>query len=148
MKKINIVIFVLAVLFILSACGAKTIDISTLSKRLVEEGEFSEKLSEVPLRITEKRYDLSDKEIEEGVAYSGTNAVVDEVAIFKAKDTDSVKEKVMKHIEAQEEIYKSYAPDEVSKLNDCIVEVKGDYVILCVSENPSSAEKIIEEYVK
>lgn len=147
MKKIVIEMCALAAVM-LAACSSKTIDIKALSDKLINEVRFSEKLSEVPLNITEKRYALSDGKVEAGVAYSGTNAVVDELVIFKTSDTDSVKDKVMEHIESQVNIYESYAPDEVSKLNDCVLEVKGDYVILCISEDSDTAEKIIREYTK
>jgi hypothetical protein len=115
---------------------------------LLANGTYAEELSEVSSQITEKRYALTEDDVEEAVGYAGTNAVVDEIAIFKAKDVDAVSEKVSEHIDSQIKTYESYRPDEVSKLDDCIVTVSGDYVIVCVSEDSTGAKKIIDEYVK
>ena len=52
------------------------------------------------------------------------------------------------HIEKQKTTYTSYAPNEVSKLDDCVVETVGDYVIVCVSEDSSSVQSIIDQYTK
>lgn len=148
MRKKVLMILMLAMAVMLAGCSEKPIDAEELASKLVNEGQFTEKLSEVSGNITEKRYALSDDEVEECISYSGTNAVVDEVVVFKAKDTDAVKNKVEEHVDIQETIYKDYAPDEVVKLKNCVIEVSGDYVILCISEDASLAEKIIKEYTK
>jgi uncharacterized lipoprotein NlpE involved in copper resistance len=149
MKKRVIIGTALAAILALTGCGAKNnIDTKELAAKLAQEGEFTESLKEVSEKITEKYYALSEDEVEECVSYRGTNATVDEVAVFKTNDIENVKNKVYEHISSQEEMYKSYAPDEVSKLNSCVVEVSGDYVILCVSSDASAAEKIISEYIK
>lgn len=57
------------------------------------DGKFAEQLTEVSSDIAEKRYMISDGEVEECVSYTGTPAVVDEITIFKTSDTESVKEK-------------------------------------------------------
>ena len=58
------------------------------------------------------------------------------------------RKKPKQHIEKQKTTYTSYAPNEVSKLDDCVVETVGDYVIVCVSEDSSSVQSIIDQYTK
>lgn len=148
-KKITVFLSMIICAVSIAGCSsAKNIDIEALAEDLLNNGIYAEELSTVSAQITEKRYALTEDEVEEAVAYAGTNAVVDEIAIFKAKDVESVSNKVAEHIAVQTSTYESYRPSEVSKLEDSVVRVVGDYVILCVSEDSARAEEIIEEYTK
>lgn len=148
MKNKVLIVLSIIMCIVLAGCNTKTIDATELAEALATNGTFTEELYAVSADITEKRYALTDDEVEECAAYAGTKAVVDEVVVFKAKDVDAVKTKVQQHISAQEESYTSYRPDEVPKLQDSVLVVSGDYVILCVSEDSSSAKTIIDEYIK
>lgn len=87
----------------LAGCGGKAVDINELASALSSDGKFAEQLTEVSSDIAEKRYMISDGEVEECVSYTGTPAVVDEITIFKTSDTESVKEKAEQHIETQKQ---------------------------------------------
>lgn len=148
MKKLVFGLAAVMMCVSLAGCGGKAVDINELALALSSDGKFAEQLTEVSSDIAEKRYMISDGEVEECVSYTGTPAVVDEITIFKTSDTESVKEKAEQHIEKQKTTYTSYAPNEVSKLDDCVVETVGDYVIVCVSEDSSSVQSIIDQYTK
>lgn len=148
MKKKILAVLSITMAVVLASCGAKTIDVNKLASSLASEGKFAEQLTEVSSDITEKRYGIEANDVEECAAYAGTKAVVDEVAVFKASNVENVKEQVEQHIDAQKESYSSYRPDEVPKLDDCVVTVSGDYVIVCVSEDSTAAKSIIEKYTK
>ena len=148
MKKLVFGLAAVMMCVSLAGCGGKAVDINELASALSSDGKFAEQLTEVSSDIAEKRYMISDGEVEECVSYTGTPAVVDEITIFKTSDTESVKEKAEQHIETQKTTYTSYAPNEVSKLDDCVVETVGDYVIVCVSEDSSSVQSIIDQYTK
>lgn len=148
MKKIILMITAVIICIAISACGEQTIDIEQLSQQLISEGTFGEELFRISDDIAQKRYGIEDGEVEECISSTGTAAVVDEVTIFKAAKPEIVKEKAEKYIESQKSSYSSYRPDEVPKLNDSIVAMKGSYVIICVSEDSSAAQNIIDEYVK
>ena len=141
MKKLVFGLAAVMMCVSLAGCGGKAVDINELASALSSDGKFAEQLTEVSSDIAEKRYMISDGEVEECVSYTGTPAVVDEI-------TESVKEKAEQHIEKQKTTYTSYAPNEVSKLDDCVVETVGDYVIVCVSEDSSSVQSIIDQYTK
>lgn len=135
-------------MLLLCACGAKELSAADTASYIVSQCEFSEQLNEISPEITIKRYGLDADIIEECAAYSATNAVVDEVAVFKSSDAEAVMEGVEKHIVSQKELYASYAPDEVKKLDDAVIKVVGDCIILCVSPDASGTEGIISEYIK
>ena len=132
MKKLVFGLAAVMMCVSLAGCGGKAVDINELASALSSDGKFAEQLTEVSSDIAEKRYMISDGEI----------------TIFKTSDTESVKEKAEQHIEKQKTTYTSYAPNEVSKLDDCVVETVGDYVIVCVSEDSSSVQSIIDQYTK
>ena len=148
MKKLVFGLAAVMMCVSLAGCAGNAVDINELASALSSDGKFAEQLTEVSSDIAEKRYMISDGEVEECVSYTGTPAVVDEITIFKTSDTESVKEKAEQHIETQKTTYTSYAPNEVSKLDDCVVETVGDYVIVCVSEDSSSVQSIIDQYTK
>ncbi len=148
MKRFIMPIAALTIAAALTGCAAKEINVNELASDLAKNAKFTEQLTEVSSDITAKRYGLDSEAVEECAAYAGTKAVVDEVAVFKSKDVDTVKEQALKHIEAQKSSYSSYRPDEVPKLDDSIITVVGDYVIVCVSEDSSVAESIIAEFTK
>ena len=132
MKKLVLGLAAVMMCVSLAGCGGKAVDINELASALSSDGKFAEQLTEVSSDIAEKRYMISDGEVEECVSYTGTPAVVDEITIFKTSDTESVKEKAEQHIETQ----------------NCVVETVGDYVIVCVSEDSSSVQSIIDQYTK
>ena len=101
MKKLVFGLAAVMMCVSLAGCGGKAVDINELASALSSDGKFAEQLTEVSSDIAEKRYMISDGEVEECVSYTGTPAVVDEITIFKTSDTESVKEKAEQHIETQ-----------------------------------------------
>ncbi len=148
MKKIILGLMAVLCAAVISGCAKKEIDMVALSEDLLNNGTYAEELTEVNSKITEKRYAMTDDDIEDVIAYCGTNAVVDEIAVFKAKDVDSVSEKAAEHIESQKKLFKDYRPDEIPKLDSCIVVSEGDYVIVSVSADSAKAGEIINKYIK
>lgn len=148
MKKNIAAILPLAVSLTLAGCGANNIDADALASKLVSEGEFAEQLTEVSDAVAGKRLFLAEEDFEDCAAYAGTAAVTDEVVVIKTNDTAKVEEAVKKYIDKREETYSSYRPDEVPKLRDAVVRTIDGCVIMCVSENPDAARKIIDGYTK
>ena len=148
MKKILMTAAAICAALTIASCGAKEVDVTSLALSLVNEGQYSEQLNEVGTEVTEKRYGLDSDIIEVCSAYKGTNAVTDEVAVFKTTDTDAVNEKVQAYLENQIKSYESYRPSEVPKLNDAVLYTYNDVVIFCVSEDSDKTQQIISEYTE
>ena len=142
--------FAAVFLVFVSGCSQSVdIDASALAEDLKNNGVYAEELSPVSAKITEKRYAFDEGEVSETVAFAGTRAVVDEIAVFKAEgDIDAVVKKVAEHIDAQTQTYQSYRPDELPKLRDSIVTTAGDYVIVCISSDSAKAAEIIDSYMR
>ncbi len=148
MKKIIFGLIAVMCAISILGCAKKEVDMVALATDLLNNGMYAEELTEVNSKITEKRYAMTDDDIEDVIAYCGTNAVVDEIAVFKAKDVDSVSEKAAEHIENQKKLFSDYRPSEVPKLDSCVIVSEGDYIIVSVSADSAKAEEIINKYIK
>ena len=149
MKKIitALTAFVITVMCI-TGCGGSSIDINTVSNGVLTGVTFAEQLQQTSEKIALKRLGINEADIEECVAFTSTNAVVDEFAIVKASNIDNVTAAIDAHIANQISTYESYAPDEVAKLKDAIVKTVGDYVIYVVSSDSAMAQSVVDSLVK
>ena len=149
MKKIitALTAFVITVMCI-TGCGGSSIDINTVSNGILTGVTFAEQLQQTSEKIALQRLGINEADIEECVAFTSTNAVVDEFAIVKASNIDNVTSAIDAHIANQISTYESYAPDEVAKLKDAIVKTVGDYVIYVVSSDSAMAQSVVDSLVK
>ena len=127
----------------LTSCGKQNTDTNEtdaaeIAAILNESVHFTEELTEVSGDVLLRRYGLDGGTVEAAAGYAGTPAVVDEIAVFKTSDIEAVTEAANARIESQKTNYASYAPGEVPKLEDAVVETLGDCVVVCVSEDPSA----------
>lgn len=151
MKKIVSIVLLMGMILTLFSCGGMetTYTAKEIADTIVSGAVFSEDLSEVSKNALLRRYGIDESEISDAAGYSGTRAVVDEVAVFIADDVDAVLEKINTHIESQKTNYSSYAPNEVPKLEKAAVEEFSNCVIVCVSDNDTAELKtIIDNAVK
>lgn len=149
MKKITVMISAFALsAMCLAGCGGKEIDMTAAANGILSGVAFAEELQPTSENISLKRLGVNAGDVESCVAYTGTNAVVDEFAIIKAVNPEGVEASIRDHIASQIETYQSYAPDEVAKLNSAIVEISGDYVIYVVSPDNAAAQAVVDSVAK
>ncbi|MEE0969560.1 MAG: DUF4358 domain-containing protein, partial [Clostridia bacterium] len=82
-------------------------------------------------------------------AEASVTVTSDEIVVVRAIDKESaetVYEILKNYCEERAELFGSYAPDQVPKLEDALLERAGKYVVLVVSEDTSEAEKIWNKY--
>ena len=48
----------------------------------------------------------------------------------------------------RKEVFESYLPEEVFKIDNSILETKGNYLIFCISGDSNKASEIINNYIK
>ena len=151
-KKLSSVLFaILLLLGLMSGCSAansgdKEYDLDTLANDISETGAFSDILSEVTPDIAKNVYGYENDDVSESRLLCSTGATTEEIGLFKCKDDDAatrVETLAKERIQTQKNIYESYAPAEITKLNDAIVAKKGQYVFYVVSTDSSKVEKII-----
>ena len=101
--------------------------------------------------MTKSDYGFSDEEIKEIVSYQGSGATSEEIVIFQVNDKsylNSVKEKINTRLEERKEAFEGYLPEEVFKIKNNVLDIRGNYVILCISNDSGTIEETINNYIK
>lgn len=154
-KKIGIIcIIILIILIGLAIMVIKEkdknieINIEDLASKIVETNAFEDKLEKVDCEMIMENYNFSSDEIEKLVSYQGSGASSEEIVILQVKDKsklDSVKEKINTRLQERKEAFESYLPKEVGKIENNILIVKGNYVILCISNDNKQVNNILKD---
>ena len=122
--------------------------IEDLASKIVETNAFEDKLEKVDSEMIMENYNFSSDEIEKLVSYQGSGASSEEIVILQVKDKsklDSVKEKINTRLQERKEAFESYLPKEVGKIENNILIVKGNYVILCISNDNKQVNNILKD---
>lgn len=154
-KKIGIIcIIILIILIGLAIMVIKEkdknieINIEDLASKIAETNAFEDKLEKVNSEMIMENYNFSSDEIEKLVSYQGSGASSEEIVILQVKDKsklDSVKEKINTRLQERKEAFESYLPKEVGKIENNILIVKGNYVILCISNDNKQVNNILKD---
>ena len=124
------------------------INIEDLASKIAETNAFEDKLEKVDSEMIMENYNFSSDEIEKLVSYQGSGASSEEIVILQVKDKsklDSVKEKINTRLQERKETFESYLPKEVGKIENNILIVKGNYVILCISNDNKQVNNILKD---
>lgn len=98
-------------------------------------------------RLLELDYDLV-KEYYYEYAKEGS---AEEMAVLRMKDTNGVidaKNSFSARLEQRKNMYQTYSPDEVSKLEKARIVVKGNYIAVVVSNSPDGGADAFENALK
>ncbi|MDD6484141.1 MAG: DUF4358 domain-containing protein [Clostridiales bacterium] len=147
MKKVITAIAALALsAACLTGCGKPKIELNTadVADGVLSSVTFTEYLEPIAQDIEVKRLGLDASKVEECSAYAGTKAVVDEIAVIKSSDAQEAQAQIEAYVASQKESYASYKPDEVTKLEDCVIKTVGDYVIYVASADNAAAQAVVD----
>lgn len=127
------------------------INIEELATQISQSGSFEDSIAKVDNEIVMEAYGFSNEEINEIVSYQGSGATSEELVILQATDKsqlNSIKDKISNRLTERKEAFESYLPEEVFKIDDHLLDIKGNYVILCISNDSSKVEEVINNYIK
>lgn len=122
--------------------------VADLAAKLNADVEHGETLSELDGGGLERVYRIDAGDVADAAGYTGSGATVDQISVWKGVDTaaaDRIWDALRSFLDTQIENYSSYMPDEVPKLEDAVLVRSGDYIALCVSEDPETARQIVME---
>ena len=125
-----------------------TLDVGALADRLASELTFQDQLTALEGDAGLNIYGLDSSTAAQHKVYVSTGATAEEIAVFEAVSTEaaaSIEEAVNQRVADQKAAFEDYQPKEMTKLNDPLVDVMGKYVILCLSDDNSAAQAIIDE---
>ena len=127
------------------------IDIEELSKQIVESGVFSDELAKIDNQIVMTDYSFTSEEIKRIVSYQGSGATSEELVVLEVNNKsflNSVKNKIDTRLNERKEAFESYLPEEVFKIDNNLLEVKGNYLIMCISNDSNKVNEVINNYIK
>jgi len=163
MKKIITLVLVLTTIMTLAACGGGTQDYNPYTRDLDEDAfaatllakiEFGDIMTEVDddaAGVLYSLYGLTENDYDDLSVYMSTGATAEEIAVISVENEDQaakVGAVLVDRIDAQIKSYENYAPDEVEKLSNAIVEQVDDVVILIVCEDYEQYRTAKDDFLK
>lgn len=88
---------------------------------------------------------------EDAAGYSAVGTMPDMIAVFRTADAaaaESIKAAMQTYVEEMAREYERYAPEQVSKLEDAVICVGGNYAVLCVTPDAKAAQDVIDEVLE
>ena len=86
-----------------------------------------------------------------GIIYTEKGGLADEVSLFHLKDSADVKiakEKLEDRLATRRNQFSGYKPEEVYKLDNAEIMVKGNYVALVISSDPPMTESLLKQAIQ
>lgn len=115
-----------------------------LTAYIVEQLSLEENVSEVEERIIPGLFFFEDEVYEEGSFYVA-DKIADCIAVFKVTDTDSCIDTIEEYLSTRKAQLQMYAPSEVFKVDNAVIESNDDTVIMIVCDNLESAKDLAKE---
>ena len=127
------------------------INIEELSEEIFKSESFEDELINVDSEMVMNNYGFTNEEIKQLISYQGSGATSEEILVLEVNDKsklNNIKEKINVRLTERKEVFESYLPKEVYKIDNNILSIKGNYVILCISNDTNKVNTIINNYLK
>ncbi len=153
MKKIASIVsgfaVCVAMIFVLVGCGEKqqSVNLDILSQELLDKVTFQDDLVLLDREVATHLYPMAEDT--KGRVLAGSGATAEEIALFETKEESEAKkmlEAAQKRVESQKAAFENYAPKEMEKLNKAIIFQKGNYVVVCITDDVDNAQKVLNKY--
>lgn len=154
-KKIAVILAAFGMIGVLAGCESEistgNVDIQSMAEELQTNLEFEDTMSLIETDVALSYYGIDAEAVDDCVVLISTGATAEEIAIFEAASDDYV-EAIQLACETRQNkqtaSYADYKPEEVSRLDNAIIETTGRYIIYCVADDNDKAEEIIDSYFK
>ena len=135
---------------ILTGCGGDKAEVRPFEAADVDtilaSSVFTDDLQQVDAELVYGLYGLSADAVTDCTAYMSTGASAEEIVLFTAADesgVEAIQSACDWRVEDQTFGYKDYKPTEVPKLENAIVEVRGNTVLFVVANDWEGAAEAI-----
>lgn len=126
---------------------AASVDVAAVADKLKNEIAFEDSLVEFDSGKIEKILGVVPGAYTNAKVYeSSTGATPEEIACFEATSSDmagTIKNALNARLNAQQNTFNDYKPEQAPKLGDAVLVVKDNYVYFCVSGDSAKAKEII-----
>lgn len=152
MKKT--VAFLLAIVYLaalLTGCGGtkKTMEPRAFVDDVLANANFTDSLNQLSDDVVAQYYGVDSADYTSAIAYGGTAATAEQIAVFEAKDSAAA-ERILSALQTfvaeKVEAYKSYGPAAAMSLENAPVKIIGNCVVAVVCADSDSALKVVDQY--
>ncbi|MBO7703439.1 MAG: DUF4358 domain-containing protein [Solobacterium sp.] len=135
----------------LVGCGSSTsagAAASADAEKAVSELGLTDKVEKVEDRIIKGLFFFDEGTIDDASVYISNDKTADIVGVFKTSDPAAAKEKIEAYLVTLKGQMESYAPDEVFKVDNAVIEESSDKVVLIIADDIENARKVAQSLVK
>lgn len=145
---VMLVILMVYIGFLLSSQGESKTPFQTVSKQVEKAFDLS-KVKQGNAKDLKRYYGLNEKDYENVLFYCAESAMdAEELLLIKVKkkeQTESVEKAMNERIETQTSSFEGYGIEQTELLKNAIVEIRGNYVFLVVSQDPAKVHKAFRD---
>ena len=152
-KLVSLISLATALLMIFTACAASQKEpVSADIMKSIRGSVDLPDMAEIAKDKINGYYDIDQDKIAE-IEYiiAGSGVTADEIMVIKmndAKDVESVVSEMKARKEQIADLFSTYNPDEVTKINTCVIESKGKYAFFAICNDNQKAKDIFDASFK
>lgn len=153
MKKFIPILMLVFLAVFSTGCGERAVNLDpvAVANQLAKDVPFKDQMTAVDADTAYSLYGLDAETVAAQQVYVSTGATAEEIGVWQAKDSAAVskiQEAVKNRIADQKAGFENYVPAEMEKLEHPLLVTKGNYVILCISNNNDKAQHVVDGFLK
>ena len=150
-KTVAFLLAIVCLAALLTGCGGskKTMEPRAFVDDVLANANFADSLNQLSDDVVAQYYGVDSADYTSAIAYGGTAATAEQIAVFEAKDSAAA-ERILSALQTfvaeKIEAYKSYGPAAAMSLENAPVKIIGNCVVAVVCADSDSAVKVVDQY--
>ena len=150
-KTVAFLLAIVCLAALLTGCGGskKTMEPRAFVDDVLANANFTDSLNQLSDDVVAQYYGVDSADYTSAIAYGGTAATAEQIAVFEAKDSAAA-ERILSALQTfvaeKVEAYKSYGPAAAMALENAPVKIIGNCVVAVVCADSDSALKVVDQY--
>lgn len=150
-KTVAFLLAIVCLAALLTGCGGskKTMEPRAFVDDVLANANFADSLNQLSDDVVAQYYGVDSADYTSAIAYGGTAATAEQIAVFEAKDSAAA-ERILSALQTfvaeKVEAYKSYGPAAAMSLENAPVKIIGNCVVAVVCADSDSAAKVVDQY--
>ncbi len=150
-KTVAFLLAIVCLAALLTGCGGskKTMEPRAFVDDVLANANFTDSLNQLSDDVVAQYYGVDSADYTSAIAYGGTAATAEQIAVFEAKDSAAA-ERILSALQTfvaeKVEAYKSYGPAAAMSLENAPVKIIGNCVVAVVCADSDSALKVVDQY--
>ena len=150
-KTVAFLLAIVCLAALLTGCGGskKTMKPRAFVDDVLANANFTDSLNQLSDDVVAQYYGVDSADYTSAIAYGGTAATAEQIAVFEAKDSAAA-ERILSALQTfvaeKVEAYKSYGPAAAMSLENAPVKIIGNCVVAVVCADSDSALKVVDQY--